>query len=942
DTNKEYLNIPIDGSTIPSAHYRSNVTKTIIQTNNNSDSIPEIRGDVNTNTTNITSNDADILINSTQLQDSLPWYPTAQLVENTPKTYYVSPNGSDTNDGSLDSPWLTIAKVTSSMGSFIGRDRVAFQGGGVYNDAMLRITSDSLTITSYGSGDKPVISALQTLTSPSSEGGGVYSYSTTDRIMQVFQDGEYLYPSRFPDSRDTTALYISDIAANTFTDTIDLADITPGAIIHIKNQRWTMAHLDIDSYGVGGAARDTIVYDNSFGSHTPSANYGYYITGVTSEIDDGEWSYNTDEDKLYIDLLRGDLTAEITATNIDTCINILADFITIENIEVRGANDVGIGLESTGDFFIDNVDFYYCNRYAIHSQDFEPSSVTVKNCSFYYGGAKAIRFVDANNVVVQDNFVFGHGTWIGNGDIYGNGKLADGYGDAFNFWSCDGVVVRNNVFEQVARSAIFTQRASNTRTLIESNDIHRTMLFSGDGGAIYTDNDKAVDSAWDTIRNNTIIRSYGSFKGNINTIRASDGIPESYGIYLDEAEGTGAFWASKYVLQGNKIDSVGKGIFLHEVDSIYVIDNEISNVESGIILVDYNSGLACEGEGVFIYRNVIRKYLQWPMRWADFDDAANTYPYLDYNVVIGQSERDREEDVYFYTDNTTQEDDWNLWQWRTENSDTAAMNSVHLNNETQYKKYGSAGVAITKTHYSALLSMPELHVNANASADGINSTETNGTAGFTNNGLLTFDSQTSQTNAGTYAMHFVANSDGDRAYVDLSAAPFNIALGDHFIISFDIRHVGSGDAWVASLRSSNFGIALANEPTRLVDLINTETAWQTITNEFVATSDMVFLVIRENSGSDDGGVYFDNLSIKEIWNNESPEYDPRWENITVTGIIYVIDATGNDTLLIYDDGDTARIFSNNNPIKIGEGSLVVGTDGNVGIGESSPLDILHV
>ena len=71
DPNKEYLDIPIDGSTIPSAYYRSNITKTIIQTNNNSDSIPEIRGDVNTNTTNITSNDADILINSTQQRDSI-------------------------------------------------------------------------------------------------------------------------------------------------------------------------------------------------------------------------------------------------------------------------------------------------------------------------------------------------------------------------------------------------------------------------------------------------------------------------------------------------------------------------------------------------------------------------------------------------------------------------------------------------------------------------------------------------------------------------------------------------------------------------------------------------------------------------------------------------------------------------------------------------------
>ncbi|KKK85461.1 hypothetical protein LCGC14_2773080, partial [marine sediment metagenome] len=50
------------------------------------------------------------------------------------------------------------------------------------------------------------------------------------------------------------------------------------------------------------------------------------------------------------------------------------------------------------------------------------------------------------------------------------------------------------------------------------------------------------------------------------------------------------------------------------------------------------------------------------------------------------------------------------------------------------------------------------------------------------------------------------------------------------------------------------------------------------------------------------------------------------DDIIVTHTIYVIDATGNDSLQISDDGDTARIFSNNNPIKIGEGSLVIHED----------------
>jgi len=40
----------------------------------------------------------------------------------------------------------------------------------------------------------------------------------------------------------------------------------------------------------------------------------------------------------------------------------------------------------------------------------------------------------------------------------------------------------------------------------------------------------------------------------------------------------------------------------------------------------------------------------------------------------------------------------------------------------------------------------------------------------------------------------------------------------------------------------------------------------------------------------------------------------------------VIDATNADTTLLYDDGDTTRLFSNNNPIKIGASSLIIGDE----------------
>ena len=61
----------------------------------------------------------------------------------------------------------------------------------------------------------------------------------------------------------------------------------------------------------------------------------------------------------------------------------------------------------------------------------------------------------------------------------------------------------------------------------------------------------------------------------------------------------------------------------------------------------------------------------------------------------------------------------------------------------------------------------------------------------------------------------------------------------------------------------------------------------------------------------------------------------------VSKYLLILDATKADTAWIYDDGDTTR-FESDNPIKIGAGSLIINNSGEVGVGELSPSDLLHV
>jgi len=80
-------------------------------------------------------------------------------------TYYVSPTGSDTNNGtSTSTPWQTIAKVNSAH--FVAGDSILFQGGQTFTGALVfsyatnipvSSTATPITVGSYGTGAATIL-----------------------------------------------------------------------------------------------------------------------------------------------------------------------------------------------------------------------------------------------------------------------------------------------------------------------------------------------------------------------------------------------------------------------------------------------------------------------------------------------------------------------------------------------------------------------------------------------------------------------------------------------------------------------------------------------------------------------------------------------------------------------------------------------------------------
>jgi hypothetical protein len=181
----------------------------------------------------------------------------------------------------------------------------------------------------------------------------------------------------------------------------------------------------------------------------------------------------------------------------------------------------------------------------------------------------------------------------------------------------------------------------------------------------------------------------------------------------------------------------------------------------------------------------------------------------------------------------------------------------------------------------------EYHTIANAAADPAG-LEANTITGIGVAGSATVTSVASPVDTGSYAISAESNTtptNNARAYWDLNSA--GLINGREYTITFAARHNGTGGDWRASLGEFNTGSV-----TTITDLDNTETTYADYSITFTKGTPSNFLTFMENSGTDDGGVYIDNLSITEVQVNHGT---------------YAIQAEANDT-----PATQARIYTDLN------------------------------
>lgn len=468
--------------------------------------------------------------------------------------YYVSSSGSDSNNGtSTITPILSLTKVNSL--NLVAGDQVLFKKGdtfyGTLNVTKSGTLNNVITFGAYGSGENPIITGFTSVTSWTNLGSNIYestnAVSTLSTLNMVSIGGVNTAMGKYPNSGYFT--YQSNATTSITSSDLDGVINWTGAELMVRCNYYFQQRTAITSQ-----SGSTLNFSNS----SKLANgYGFFIQNDARTLDQqNEWYYNPATKKIRIYSTSQPSNVRVSSVEYPiyfSNVNSPTAYIKIENINVEGANSIGI------------------YRWSFGSSASRANHIEIDNCSVLYSGVNGIS-VRANYLTITDCII---------SDVNGNG-INVGY----NPWN---VIERNTInniglhigmlqtgseYYYGATSGINTQHTQNSsisynkitncgydginfggsttrNTIIKNNVIDNFCLVAGDGGGIYGSYHSSA-----VIDGNIVMTGVAPITGT------NQSFAQAVGIYLDdntdtcEVKNNTVYNASCYGLQYNSTSNI--------------------------------------------------------------------------------------------------------------------------------------------------------------------------------------------------------------------------------------------------------------------------------------------------------------------------------------------------------------------------------------------------
>lgn len=487
--------------------------------------------------------------------------------------YYVSPNGSDSNNGtSANTAWKTINRVNQLSFQLQPGDRILFERGGTWRGEVVLGSSGSasqpITVGAYGSGAKPVIkgSALVTGWTPYQGNIWMADLAAGNGVTQVYSGGQRMTPARFPNTgwlRNSNQMGQYQMQSN---DLSQANGYWNGAMAVVRSSSSSFDTLTISNYANGTLTFTTPTY-YTMGTEP----WGFYITGKLAELDSpGEWYFDKASQRLYFWAPGGadPNTMTVEASIFRNGVNCFwqRQNLAVDNIAFRHQQYAGVLNDGAINVSVSNSDF----RWLYHGIRSAGPVSNYSGNTFKNTYATAVASFGDDAVIANSDF-----SRIALWD--GQGETAWGYFGIRTTGS--GTIIRNNRLDTIGYIGIIAE----SNALVERNVVRHPLATMNDGGGIAIDHADGL-----IIQDNIISDPIGSFE-NGAPLQAPHNEHMGIGIYFGNTS------IKNTTAQRNTVYNCPQyGIHVDHTavtTGIKVKDNILFNNGIQLVMSDYSGGV---------------------------------------------------------------------------------------------------------------------------------------------------------------------------------------------------------------------------------------------------------------------------------------------------------------------------------------------------------------
>ncbi len=589
-------------------------------------------------------------------------------------TFYVSSSsGNDGSDGLFPATaFRTIGKVNTL--NLQPGDKVLFLCGGTWQADQLVISRSGteaapIAFGSYpeGCADKPVLSGSRPITGWIAYSGSIYVADLPTGefplgVNQLFRNDQRLALGRWPNMDAPNGGYSFVDSHNADSNQITDYELPggidwTGAIVHIKNIRWSM--LDRQ---VSGSNGHTLTLNTGLSclisGWTNCTGWGYFVNNHLSTLDqDGEWYYDGSTGRVYLYSTIGAPTNVEGSVILDQATTLrhggvmLSDgsataYVILDNLQIKNWFNHGIGTPGgmNGDIYhhitvrnvtIQDVDAAGINlsswlqnppngRQGLrggHHMTFTNNVIDGANHFGITGYFAESTFEDnqiKNIALIKNLGKSGMGCGITSSECTENGDglrirlydvLDSGYGNT----------LRYNRFEKTGYNAV---DVFGPETILEKNFITLACYSKADCGGVrvFGSDDLATTTVYNVhLLDNVIVDIPGNVDG-CHASRAAFGM----GLYIDN-------YSRDVEVRGNTIISTTITGILYQRSTGQIVDNTVYNASTG---TEYSAHISLGGDETRATVTGNKLYGLNNEAWTLYARSLSNFVASDYNYLF--------------------------------------------------------------------------------------------------------------------------------------------------------------------------------------------------------------------------------------------------------------------------------------------------------------------